>query len=189
MSSITLIRGGAIDWRGRLQIQRDRIRTGEYRIFGRLAALYFEVCRDSNPKMLELGRQVTADGRAAWPGKNLDWFETGPALAFSADGQELLFCSPEFPLPPEAPDPAFIWRKVGDMPRRVPQLIEDRGVRIAGSDLLCIQPVSAIQWVLTVGAKGVRQIHGVVPDASGASMAFLYDTGIRQGYLVGGKVL
>ena len=186
-----VISGAAIDWQTRLKIQRDRIRLGQYQRIGKLDALCFEVTALSNPKMLELGKQKTPDGRQAWPGKNLDWLGQGPAIAFAVDGNELLLPSQPFPLPPDCPEPTFVWKKPGDMPGRIKQLISDRAVVIKGTPFLCIQPVRSIQWMLDLAAPGRarREIHQVVADFQGLHMAFLYDPKAQTGHLVGGRVL
>jgi len=185
-----LVTGPEIGLLSVIEKQESLIRLGQCQRFARLDALCFEVNKDSNPRMLELGKQKTPDGRQAWPGKNLDWLGQGPPLAWAADMQIILPAIP-FPLPPPVPDPTFKWEKVGDAPKLISQRISDRAVAIRGTRLLCIQPVSSIQWILDNAMPGRprREIHQVVADSLGQHMAFILDLETRTGHLVGGRVL
>lgn len=174
-----------------IEQQKQAVRLGEYERFAKLDALYIELNKDSNPKMVELGMQKTPDGRMAWPGKNLDWLGYGPPLAW-AKGDQLIMPAYPFPLPPPAPDPTFVWKKEGDIPALIPQRLSDRAVAIAGCpNLLCIQPISAIQWMLDMALPGRprREIHQVQADTLGRHMAFILDLSTRTGHLIGGRIL
>lgn len=190
MSTPTILTGPAIGLVAQLEKQKECLRIGAYDRFAKLDALYFEVTAESNPKMLELGKQKTPDGKMAWPGKNLDWLGTGPPLALTAD-QQLVMPAQPFPLPPPCPDPTFAWKKPGDMPALIPQLIGDRAVAVKGTRMLCIQPVSALQWILDNALPGRprREIHLVQADQFGKHMAFILDLATRTGFLVGGHVV
>jgi len=191
MSTPSILTVKENDWLTRVRAQQDAMTLGEYQRFGRLDALCFEITRLSNPKMLILGQQRTPDGRMAWPGKNLDWLNHGPVIAFSKVSGELLLPSRPFPLPPDAPDPAWVYSEATPEPARIPQRIEDRAMRIKGTAFICIQPVSQINWMLDLAASGRarREVHKVIADGAGIHMAFIYDTQAHTGHLVGGQVI
>lgn len=190
-SGPSILSAPSIDWAGRMKMQAEQIRTGRYRRIGRLDALCFELTKLSNPNMLALGMQKTATGRQAWPGKNLDWLNHGPPIAWAVDCDDLLLPARPLPLPPDCPDPEFVWRKEGDMPGLIPQRLEDRAVAIKGTPYVTIQPVTQIHWVLDLAMPGHprREIHNVRSDYRGLSMAFVYDPQTQTGYLIGGEVI
>jgi hypothetical protein len=195
MSTPSILIAKPNDWQGLIKAQQEMIRTGNYQRFARLDALCFEVTKLSNPKMLILGSQKTSDGRMAWPGKNWDWLNGGPPIAMVARGGlgDLEFVLPAvpFPMPPDAPDPAWSYSDAVPLPPRIPQRIEDRAMKIKGTPFLIIQPVTQIHWLLDLAVPGHarREIHNVVADGNGLHMAFVYDTQAQTGHLVNGRVL
>lgn len=196
MKSTQLVqRTRAMDWATMIRAQQDAYRTGQYQRIGRLDAMSFEFTETSNPKMRELSAQRNAQGKPAWPGINLDWLNQGPVLALGAGGglkgsPEVLLASVPFPLPPDCPDPEWTWSEANPEPKRIPQLLTDRAMRIKGTNFLIIQPVIQLNWVLDLAVPGHarREIHSVRADFDGIHMAFIYDPDLRTGHLIGGDV-
>ncbi len=185
------------DWASIVKAQQEAVRLGQYQRIGVLLALCFEYTECSNPRMLDLAQQRNAQGRPAWPGINLDWLNGGPEIAIAAGvmlmggGPELVIPSRPFPLPPDTADPTWMYSEATPAPKTIPQRIEDRAMRIKGTNFLIVQPVIQIHWRLDLAAPGHarKEVHNVSADGNGLHMAFIYDRDAQTGHLVNGRVL
>jgi len=199
----------------RMKVQLDRVRARQYTKIGKLTTLLLErqmpttgisqsKSRYSNPdgyKYVSPGMEPFSAWQAnAWARLTLDWLHHKHAgvLALSADRNDLLLPQGLAPLP-DIPDPAWVGpKKLGEVPPRIPQLIEDRACgRIrdrAGRTWLVIRPLTEACLFLGIGDKcGFGRIRFTTSSADSTCAALLVDPqdpdrdGFLPAFFVGGS--
>ncbi|MCI0402631.1 MAG: hypothetical protein L0212_03815 [Acidobacteria bacterium] len=173
-----------------MEFRRGLVRRRDYKPLGRLGRLVID------PSGIDPERsKLKLNGRPAI----LDWYGTGPLVALSTVGEEILFASP-VAKPPAIPDqkwtPPASWalkaQRTGNFLPPKPPMVEQNlldyaysGVQAKdGREWLLFQPVNQLEIFLS--DKAGLAVVNCSADALGRHAALLYDPKNGEAHLLFG---